>query len=124
MFTVEESKALLSAAEVFFGEEYADEDPQMAWTLNLNDAFYWASADGEYVSDEEMIRVAELFWRYGIKGIYYWVIVEKRGDTKVEFADVNRFIEFVRKEEEIRRAEPSSSRRAFKKVSYTIGVSE
>jgi hypothetical protein len=65
-------------------------------------------------------RVAELFWRYGSCGLLYWVS-ERRQQLKSEFYDINRFIEFVRREEEIRRSEPSQSRRAYLKQQYTIG---
>lgn len=121
MFTIESARELLKNAEVFFDCDDPEDDPMESQTLNLNDAFYWACSDGEHVADNELERVAELFWHYGIHGIYYWVIVEKRKDTKVEFLDVNRFVEFVKHEEEIRNAEPSSSRRAYQKVQYMIG---
>lgn len=119
MFTTEEALKLLQAAEVFF--EPDDDSPGIERVINLNDAFYWACSDGEDVADADAPRVAELFWRYGINGVYYWVTSEKRGLTSVEFQDVNRAIEFVRKEEELRVAEPSSSKRAYSKLQYTIG---
>lgn len=118
-FTVDEAFLLLRAAEVF--HESDDEEPGIERVLNLNDAFYLGCADGEDVSDEDAPRVAELFWQYGIHGIYYWAVVEKRGLTTVEFLDVNRAIDFVRKEEELRAAETSISKRAYQKVKYTIG---
>ena len=124
MFSIEESRKLLEAAEVFFGyyPEYDDEeDKDMAQTLNLNDAFFWACADGEYVSDEELPRVAELFWRYGNCGILYWAAIEKNNMNKVEFADVNRFLEFVKNEEEIRKKYPDSNDRAYFKTKYIVG---
>ena len=120
MFKLESARKLLNDAEVFYDCD-PDGDPMESQTLNLNDAFYLACADCEYVADDELCRVAELFWTYGIHGIYYWVIVEKRHESKVEFQDVNRFVEFVSREEAIRNAEPSSSRRAYQKLQYTIG---
>ena len=123
MFDVDDARELLTSAQVFFDCD-PDDDPMEAQTLNLNDAFYWACADGEHVADNELLRVSELFWRYGIHGIYYWVLVEKRNNAKAEFLDVNRFVEFVTREEELRKAEPSSSRRAYQKVQYTIGTTE
>lgn len=118
-FTVDEAFLLLRAADVFY--ESDDDGPDIGRAINLNDALYWGCADSEDVSDEDAPRVAELFWRYGIHGIYYWAAVEKRGLKSVEFQDVNRAIEFVRNEEELRAAVPSSSTRAYRKIQYTIG---
>lgn len=116
---IAESRALLDAAGIFFGPD--DESPRDAQTINLNDAMYWACSDGEYVEDSELPRLAELFFHYGYAGVMYWVAVEKRGCDSVQFADVNRQIEFVRHEEAIRREEPNSSKRAYLQRSYTIG---
>jgi len=124
MFTIESSRELLKNAKVFFDCSDPDDDPMESQMLNLNDAFYWACSDGEHVADKELARVAELFWTYGYAGIMYWVIVEKRGKESVEFVDVNRKIEFVKNEEAIRKEEPSSSKRAYLKRQYTIGVCE
>ena len=120
--SIEEARALLSAANIFFGGEFPQE-------INLNDAFFWACSDGEPVSDEELPELAELFYRYGIAGIDYWVVT-KRGKTEpgwlkpnpVEFLDVNRRIEFVRHEEKLRKEIPSSSKRAYTKLKYTLGA--
>ena len=120
MFTEEDARNLLVSAQVFY--EPDDDEPQMKQVLNLNDACFWGCADAEKVSDAELPRVAELFWRYGFGGILFWVVVEKRGMEKVEFVDVNRQIEFVRHEESIRREEPSSSKRAYLKRQYTVGA--
>lgn len=124
MFTVDEARELLSKANIFFGCDEPDEDPKWAQTINLNDAFYWAMCDGEYVEDSELQRVAYLFWKYGDCGVNYWVIVEKRKLDRVEFEDVNRQVEFVKMEEDIRKEEPSSSKRAYLKRRYTIGTEE
>ena len=116
MFTIDESRHLLTAARLFFDPE-DDVGEQM---LNLNDAFYWGSADAEHVDDSELQRVADLFWRFGHAGVLYWVVT-KRNIATVEFADVNRQIDFVRHEEAIRASEPSDSKRAYLKKQYTIG---
>lgn len=123
MFTIDEARELLAKADIFFGydPEDPDGDPKYAQLINLNDAFYWACSDAEYVDDSELVRLAELFWRYGNAGVMYWVIVEKRHEERVEFVDVNRQIEFVKNEEAIRKEEPSSSKRAYLKRQYTIG---
>lgn len=123
MFTIETARDLLTKARLFFGaDDLEPEDGQVAGQfLNLNDAFFWGCADTEYVSDEELPRVADLFWHYGNAGVMYWVAVEKRGGMIPEFVDVKRHIEFVRQEEAIRKEEPSSSKRAYLKRQYVIG---
>lgn len=122
MFTVDEAREFLTKAELFFGCTFPDSDPKNAQLLNLNDTFAWSAADGEYVEDEELQRVAELFWHYGYGGVLYWV-VEKRKLEQVEFEDVKRQIEFVRQEESIRAEEPQQSKRAYLKRQYTVGAS-
>ena len=124
MFKVDEARELLTKADIFFGCDDPDDDPKFAQMINLNDAFYWACSDGEYVEDEELPRLAELFWRYGYCGVMYWVAVEKRGGETPEFLDVRRKIEFVTQEEAIRKEVPSSSKRAYTKRQYTIGAVE
>lgn len=122
MLTIDSARELLAKAGIFFGCHDPEDDPKYAQTLNLNDAFYWACSDSEYVEDSELPRLAELFWRYGNAGVNYWVLVEKRGGDKPEFVDVQRQVEFVAQEEAIRKEEPSSSRRAYLKRQYTIGM--
>lgn len=119
MFNIASARKFLDAAGVFFGPD--EDEPGWEQVLNLNDAFYWGGADCEEVEDEELPRLAELFFRYGWAGLAYWVLVEKRGDEKPEFVDVRRFVEFVRNEEAIRKELPSSSKRAYAKRQYTIG---
>ena len=116
--TQDEALKLLNAADIFFDE---DEDTPGRW-LNLNDTFFWASADCEEVADEELPDLGRLFWSYGMCGVYYWVAC-KRGWTHdtVEFLDVRRFIQFVTREEMLRRDIPGSSQRAYKRLSYTLG---
>lgn len=123
MLTIDAARELLTKADIFLGYDPEDPDdlPKFAQTINLNDAFYWACSDAEYVEDSELPRLAELFFLYGLCGVYYWVAVEKRGDETPEFVDVRRFIEFVRQEEELRKQEPSSSKRAYLKHQYTLG---
>jgi hypothetical protein len=120
MFTTESARKFLTDAQVFFGRFDEDDGPEWDQTINLNDAMYWACSDCQYVADEELIRVAQLFWRYGYCGILYWVAVEKRGGETPEFLDVRRHIEFVKREEELIKQEPSASIRAYAKYSYTL----
>ena len=127
-YTVDEARDMLTRGRVFFAADEDDEatgherDKKWNQMLNLNDTFFWACADAEYVSDEELPEVASLFFRYGWCGILYWVNL-KRGSERVEFLDVRRFIEFVSKEEQLRKDVPGSSQRAYHKLSYSLGVS-
>lgn len=119
MNKIEEARQLLTQAGLFF-DDYGDYDPSLKNCLNLNDAFYWACSDGEFVPDEEMLELQRLFLNYGFCGVYYWVF-KRRGLDAVEFADVNRFVQFVREEEAIRAECPSASQRAYLRRSYTVG---
>ena len=119
-FTVDTARAFLKAADVFFDLEDGDGDPKWAQTLNMNDVWGWACADCEYVPDDKLPEIAELAWRYGWAGILYWVS-EARAGERSEFHDNNRFIDFVRHEETLRKEIPKSSTRAYHKLSYTLG---
>lgn len=80
--------------------------------INLNDTFGWACADAEEIPPDAINEVARLFRDWGHAGILYWV--SKRRDwERSEFKDINRFIDFVRREEEWKQREPSSSKRAY-----------
>lgn len=121
MYSIDEARDLLTKAGVFCSPD--DEDPEFAQTLNMNDTWAWACADGEFVPDAELPRVAELFYRYGNCGLLYWVS-ERNNKMRSEFHDINRFIDFVRQEEAIREEVPDSSTRAYLKRGYLIGVFE
>lgn len=105
-----------------------DDDPEWAEhqppkgerDLNLNDTFYWATGWSYRVNADDMKDIAQLFELYGQPGLWYWVM-KKEELEKVEFVDVNRMVEFVRNEERIRKAVPSSSKRDYHKEQYTIG---
>jgi hypothetical protein len=112
------SRALLTAAGVFYGD--IGDDPKDAQTLNMNDVWGWATAWGEYVPDEDLPEVARLFSRYGDAGLLYWVS-ERHEKMKSEFEDNNRFIDFVRHEEELCLQCPDSNKRAYTKLKYTLG---
>ena len=121
--TVEEARKLLTDAGLFYGDDDPEEpDPKLNQTLNMNDVWGWAMACGEYVADEELVAVAELFYCYGWCGVLYWMS-EKHNGMQSEFVDNNRFIEFVRQEERIKKELPGSTERAYGKRQYTIGVS-
>lgn len=115
----ESAKRLLDAAEVFYGSEGDLEEAHLDQVLNMNDVWCWACAWGEPVADEELPEVARLFREYGWAGILYWVSEKHNGLTS-EFYDNNRYIEFVRNEERIRKEVPDSNKRAYHKESYQI----
>ena len=118
MYDIDEARQFLIIADVFFDD---DEDfAKSSQTLNLNDTWGWAMSWGEYVKDEDLPAVAELFFRYGFGGLLYWVS-RKNDNMRSEFHDVNRQLEFVATEEAIRTAIPNSSKRAYQKRTYTIG---
>lgn len=96
---------------------FVDED---GLSLNMNDTWGWALAWLPEVSKEEVPEVARLFRNYGAAGLKFWHS-RKENNMRSEFADVNREIDFVRHEEEIAASTKSSSERAYKKVSYTLG---
>lgn len=112
LFTTESARELLTKADVFFSE--------WGQTLNMNDVWAWASADAECVPDDELPQLAELFWRYGFCGILFWVS-KRRNNMQSEFHDINRFVDFVRHEEEIREKFPDPSKRAYIKQEYNLG---
>ena len=119
--TLSEARTLLETAGVFFGPDDEEPDGESARMLNLNDAFFWGCADGEVVSDDEMPEVARLFLAYGMCGIYYWVCT-KRGYESVGFSDINRFVQFVRMEEEICKECPDWNKRAYHTAEYHISA--
>lgn len=121
---LESAKKLLRASDIFFTDEDDAIDPadvDFSW-INFNDVWGWASADCECVPEDEIVPLAELFWRYGWSGVLYWAS-ERNNRCRSEFHDINRLVDHVRHEEAIRREEPDSSKRAYLERSYTLGVS-
>ena len=121
----EYSLNLLRLAGVFYynsPEEALEcnDDAEASQTLNMNDTFGWAVAWGVYVHDNELIEVANMYKMYGDCGLMYWVS-RKNNDCRSEFYDVNRKIDFVRKEEEIRSLHKTYSELAYAKHVYTLG---
>lgn len=86
--------------------------------INLNDTFWWASAYGEYVEDNEIEEVYRLSIEYGWCGILYWAA--KKGNVDPEFNNVRRMISFVKNEETIRGKCKSSSDYAYSDDKYSI----
>ena len=115
---VERARALLIAANVFYGPD--EDDPESAQTLNMNYTWGWATAWGVYVPDDKLVEVACLFRKYGECGLLYWVS-EQNKKMRSKFEDINRFVDFVKQEELLLKDETDSSKRAYKKVKYTLG---
>ncbi len=121
IFNEKSALDLLNAAQVFYDIE---SDDRAARSLNMNDTFGWALAYGPYVPDESLLEVAELFWRYGSAGLYYWCTICPDEDERIggsEFEDIQRAIDFVCHEEELRKSGMSHSERAYHKLTYTLG---
>ncbi len=87
--------------------------------LWLNDTFCVASSDVFEVKPEELEVIERLFRRYGFCGVYYWA--SKKDGIRSSFLDINRFIDFVAKEEQLVADIPDSSKRAYNKISYLLG---
>ena len=96
-----------------------DETEQYEQTLNMNDIWGWGTAWCETIPDEELPEASRLFVAYGWCGLLYWMS-ERRDKMRSDFADINRFVDFVRMEESIRKEVPGSSARAYEKRSYTL----
>jgi hypothetical protein len=91
-------------------------------SLNMNDTWAWACSDIPEVPADQIAEAARLFRAYGFAGLMYWYTLQPDGPKRSEFHDNNRAIEFVRNEERIRRETPESSKRAYRKVTYTLGA--
>jgi hypothetical protein len=104
--TIEVAREFLRCAQAFVcnsPDELDDDDsPDFLQTLDMSDTWAWACADGEMVPDDKLPEVAQLCSEYGYCGLLYWVS-EQRNQCRSEFADINRCVEFVRREEAIRR---------------------
>lgn len=135
MFSVDSARDFLERAGLFYTTraevEAMKKDPTATaediqdaidtlQELNMNDVWGWAIAASTKVEDKDLPEVARLFWHYGFCGVLYWA-AQQEGIERSEFHDNNRFIEFVKREEKLCEEVPSSSRRAYTKLTYTIG---
>lgn len=111
--TVDEQRALIANYTY-------DRDPNGKLMINFNDTWGWAMAYGEEVDEDEVGVVAHLIRDWGWAGLLYWCS-EKNGAMRSEFLDNNRCIDFVRHEEALVLEEPNDSKRAYMKLSYTLG---
>lgn len=113
--------ARIRSSRILFDEDLIEEgDGTPPRAIDLNDTFFWACADCEEIPDECLVEVDDLYSRYGLCGVYYWVC-KRRGTWKVEFKDIQRMIDFVVREEGLRAEEPNSNRRAYRNLKYTLG---
>lgn len=110
-----EAWKLLQACPDYYHD--AEEGPSKL--INMGDVWAWAYAGCIVLTDENVVRVAELYNRYGFPGLLYYQI-EADGYTKSEFTDNNRMIQFVTNEERIRKECPDYNKRAYFKAEYKI----
>ena len=103
-----EDRDFLIATDALF----VDED---RLSINLNDTFGWACSESEDVPPDKIEDVAGLYRRWGFYALVYWAS-RMRGGQMSQFKDINRFIEFIRREEEWREREPSSNKRAYTEI--------
>ena len=109
------AKRILLLAEVCYPRKWTEGK----FVLNMNDVWCWASGWGEEIPDDKLVEVATLLTEYGWPGLLYWVS-EKHDGMRSEFHDNNRFIDFVRREERLKKSVPNSTKRAYKRISYTL----
>lgn len=107
---------LLLSDYVFDDEDFKDG----LLRINLNDVWCWACAQCEPIPNEKVVEVARLFRKYGWCGLLYWAS-EQDNQCRSEFHDNNRFIDFVRKEEEIIKEVPDYNKRGYHKTTYALG---
>jgi hypothetical protein len=81
--------------------------------LIQSDTWGWAYCHTRVIKKEQIAEAADLFRRWGSAGLLYWETQQPDGIQKSEFKDINRFIAFVKQEEDFRKSEPSDSKRAY-----------
>lgn len=133
--TADEAREMLKRAGLFYyddgdppdPEEYPTEEKRKAigQTLNMNDTWGWATAFGQEITDEELPKVASLFWQYGRCGVLYWVSEKNKSadgePMRSEFEDINRFVDFVRNEERVAKECHDAGKNLYSyKASYTL----
>lgn len=111
------AKRILILAEVCYPRIWTEGQ----FVLNMNDTWGWATAWGEDIPEEKLVEVAQLFVTYGHCGLLYWVS-ERHEGLRSEFEDINRCVDFVRHEEQLKKDVPESTKRAYKKIAYTLGT--
>ncbi len=115
---------LLWAADVTYDDPdtlYPDDDPKNLQTLNMNDVFGWALAWEEYIPDHDLATVGNLYFMYGLAGLYFWVS-QRNDEMRSRFEHINRAIDFVLYEESLRIGlKRDYCKIAFFPHSYTLG---
>ena len=59
--------------------------------LNMNDIFFYACADSEEVPEDKINEVANLFTRFGLAGLIYWVSEQRKELPQIKkyITDIN-----------------------------------
>ena len=114
-YKLAEAWKLIEACPNYYHDE--EEGPQKY--INMNDVWGWAYSVAIVLTDENVVRIAELYDNYGFAGLLYFQ-VESGEFFHSEFEDNNRRIQFVANEERILKEQPSSNNRAYYKTSYQI----
>jgi len=64
-------------------DEQPPADAKWGYHLNMNDTFYYACADTEFVPLEDIPKLADLCRRYGYDGATYYVAEKRKYDPQV-----------------------------------------
>lgn len=64
---------------------HCDKDKPIELFLNMNDTFYYASADDEEIKISEVLEVYELWKKYSHHGIIAWVAKNRKIEPIVEW---------------------------------------
>lgn len=95
------------------GEGYLASDG--IFQINFNDTWGWALAWHEPVPKADLPEVARLYRKWGRPGLLYWCS-EKHEKMESEFKDINRYVAFVRREEEWEKQQPDYNKRAYQEI--------
>ena len=109
---------------------YHDPEEGPEHLILMNDVWAWATSCSIDVTDDNAIRIAQLYNEYGFCGLLYYQGVEldrlgapNAPETRyAEFEDIQRFVEFVVAEERIKKEVPDYNKRAYAKRQYVIGT--
>ena len=92
---------LLRESGIFYNDNISEldagDDPQSIRLINLNDTFWWGTAYCQFLPDDKIEELSNLFFKYGWCGVLYWC--SKQEEIKPEFENVIRSIQFVENEE-------------------------
>lgn len=88
--------------------------------IHMGDVWGWALAYCREIPVAKIKEVADLYRRWGWPGLLYWETTQPDGFTKSEFKDNNRFIAFVKAEEDQILKVPDSNKRAYAKLAAPL----